>query len=171
MARADDSTGGGEPDPFEDRAFACVGHFDGACEPVNPGGHGGWGFVIRELEAGRPGRELVTGSGYIAASRATTNNVAEYKAALECVRAWIRLERTTPLLLCGDSKLVVMQMRGLWQVKQGAYVTVHRELRALVDAQAPALHWHWVPRDRNERADELSKIELVARGIAIPVRR
>jgi len=53
------------------------------------------------------------------------------------------------------------------QVRQGAYVPVHRELRALVDAHALALQWQWVPRDANVRADELSKVELVKRGIEI----
>ena len=158
-----------EPLQFAD--FECVAHFDGACEPVNPGGHGGWGFVIRAVEDGQLGAELATGAGYIPAGRQTTNNVAEYTAALEAVRAWLRLERSTPLLVCGDSKLVIMQMRGQWQVKQGAYVPVYRELRALVDAHALAVKWQWVPRDQNARADELSKIELVKRGIPITVRR
>ena len=104
--------------PFAD--FECIAHFDGACEPVNPGGHGGWGYVIRAVEGAQLGAELACGSGYIPASRQTTNNVAEYTAALEAVRAWLRLARSTPLLVCGDSKLVIMQMRGEWQLEHEA---------------------------------------------------
>jgi ribonuclease HI len=164
------SPGDGRDEAFQFADFECVAHFDGACEPVNPGGHGGWGYVIRAVEDTRLGAELAAASGYIPAGRHTTNNVAEYTGALEAVRAWVSLQRSTPLLVCGDSKLVIMQMRGAWQVKQGAYVPVYRQLRALVDAHALAVKWQWVPRDQNARADELSKIELVKRGIPIAYR-
>jgi probable phosphoglycerate mutase len=130
-------------------------NFDGACEPTNPGGWGGWGFVIHTPT----GEELLARGGLLPRGPAMTNNVAEYTAALECVRAWIELR--------GDSKLVVEQMCGRWQVKQGAYVAVHRELRALLGAHTVAVTWTWIPRTQNARADELSKQELVKAGVKI----
>lgn len=140
-----------------------IANFDGACEPRNPGGWGGWGFVIY----GPDGDEIATGAGLLPKGPAMTNNVAEYTAALECVRAWTSLGNREPLLIRGDSKLVVEQMLGNWQVKAGAYVTVHRELRALVDAHQLPLRWQWIPRDQNARADELSKQELVRNDVEI----
>jgi ribonuclease HI len=142
-------------------------NFDGACEPTNPGGWGGWGFVIHTPT----GDELLARGGLLPRGPAMTNNVAEYTAALECVRAWIELRSElgpdARLELRGDSKLVVEQMCGRWQVKQGAYVAVHRELRALLDAHALAVTWTWIPRAENARADELSKQELVKAGVKI----
>lgn len=144
-----------------------VAHFDGACEPVNPGGFGGWGFVI----VSEAGEELVARAGLLPRGPSMTNNVAEYTGALECVRAWIELARAESLLVRGDSKLVIEQMSRRWQVKGGAYVPVYRELRALVDAHGLAVTWQWIPRDENARADELSKLELEKRGIPIARRR
>jgi hypothetical protein len=46
---------------FQFADFECVAHFDGACEPVNPGGHGGWGYVIRAVDDGRLCAELAAG--------------------------------------------------------------------------------------------------------------
>ena len=143
-----------------------VAHFDGACEPRNPGGFGGWGFVICDPS----GVEVSTGSGLLPKGPEMTNNVAEYTAALECLRAWIGLERRGGIVVHGDSKLVIEQMSRRWQVKQGAYVAVYRELRALVDAAKPDVAWEWVSRDLNARADELSKRELIQHGVVIAKR-
>ncbi len=140
--------------------------FDGACEPRNPGGWGGWGFAICDAA----GSELAIGNGVLERGPAMTNNVAEYTAALECVRAWLGLGLDGLLVVRGDSKLVVEQMMGRWQAKAGAYLPVHRELRALVQTSGAAVTWEWIPRDQNARADELSKQGLLERGIAIAVR-
>lgn len=147
-----------------------IAHFDGACEPVNPGGTGGWGFVICDPD----GKEFATGSGLLEPSRAMTNNVAEYTAALETVYTWhkLGLARGEHLRICGDSKLVVEQMRGRWSVKGGAYVETYLLLRDFIKECGPMfLEWQWVPRLQNARADELSKRELLARGVKITERR
>lgn len=143
-----------------------LANFDGACEPYNPGGWGGWGFAIWDPA----GTEIASGHGVLDKGQGMTNNVAEYTAALECVRRWIALEIAEPLSIRGDSKLVIEQMCGRWKVKQGAYVPVHHELRALVDASSAVVTWTWVGRDDNARADELSKLGLIARGVGITVR-
>lgn len=138
-------------------------NFDGACEPINPGGWGGWGFAIVD----GAGAEVLARGGVLERSAAMTNNVAEYTAALECVRAWLELGIDGPILVRGDSKLVIEQMSGRWKAKQGAYLAVYRELRELVDRTAVRVTWAWVPRTENARADELSKQELVRRGVRI----
>ncbi|HWB81427.1 MAG TPA: reverse transcriptase-like protein, partial [Nannocystaceae bacterium] len=104
-----------------------IGHFDGACEPYNPGGWGGWGFAIWDPSA----TEIASGYGVLEKGRGMTNNVAEYTAALECVRRWIALAIAGPIVVRGDSKLVIEQMSGRWKVKAGAYVAVYRELCVL----------------------------------------
>jgi ribonuclease HI len=136
-------------------------YFDGACEPRNPGGNGGWGFVIQTTD----GIEVSSGCGFMPARPDMTNNVAEYTAALMAIHRWLEHTTTDVLIMRGDSKLVVEQMAGRWQVNSGAYVPVYRELRALVDLHQLHVEWEWIPRAQNTRADLLSHTELKARGI------
>lgn len=140
-------------------------NFDGSCEPKNPGGTGGWGYVI--YDATRPDHELATGYGLLPASPTMTNNVAEYTAALECLRRFVALELDGSLVLRGDSKLVIEQMSGRWRVKAGHYIPVYREAAALVLAHRIPVRWEWVPRELNSRADELSKQGLHERGVPV----
>jgi len=129
------------------------GYFDGSCEPVNPGGSGGWGFVLYDPS----GTKLADGHGAMRPRPDMTNNVAEYAAAGAAVKRYRELGRRGPLLLMGDSKLVVMQMKGIWHVKQGAYVPVHRRLRDLLASCPFQVQWEWIPRHVNATADELSR--------------
>ena len=138
-----------------------LAYFDGACEPKNPGGTGGWGFVIFDSE----GTELASNCGAMRARPEMTNNVAEYAAAGAAIKAYKEMSRPGPLLLHGDSKLVVMQMTGKWQVRQGAYVPVYERLVDLVRSCSFEIFWEWVPREQNSIADRLSKKALRHHGI------
>jgi ribonuclease HI len=140
---------------------------DGACEPVNPGGTGGWGFIIKD----EAGNLLTSGYGALEAGPEMTNNVAEYMSGAMCVKAYRQLGRPGPLLIRGDSKLMVMQMRGEWKVKAGAYVKVYRKLKDLVAACTFQIQWEWVPREQNGEADELSKKGILEVGGRIQDRR
>jgi len=139
-----------------------IGYFDGACQPENPGGHGGWGFVIRDDN----GKVIAEGSGYLPQKKWMTNNVVEYSAALAALVAYKKLGRTCGLKLHGDSKLVVMQVKGKWGAKKGAYLPVYEKLKAFLSGCPFRVEWIWVPREQNQEADDLSKRELVKRGIA-----
>lgn len=143
------------------------GFFDGACEPRNPGGTGGWGFVLFSAS----GEKLTESFGLLRAKPSMTNNVAEYIAAGCAVKAYRELGRDGPLLLHGDSQLVVKQMQGQWQVRSGAYIRVYDRLRSLLTECGFTVQWKWVPREKNQLADDLSKKALVDAGIRIPERR
>lgn len=140
-------------------------YFDGATQPINPGGHCGWGYVVLNWAGDR----LAEGSGYIPAGPDTSNNVAEYTAALECLRAVIQLRPPTrQVMIFGDPKLVIQQITGRWRVRGGLYVPSYRKLRALVDqTDGLEIDWRWIPRDENSEADELAHDELRRRGIPI----
>lgn len=147
-----------------------VAYFDGACEPTNPGGTGGWGFVIYDAA----GNRLASDSGTIPARPSTTNNVAEYVAARRAIGAYTTLGRPGPLEMRGDSKLVIEQMAGRWRIKAGAYVHAARDLRQFVTDLAKVgmvVTWEWIPRERNGEADDLSKAKLREAGIAIVLER
>ena len=133
-----------------DTRYQVLANFDGSCAPVNPGGVGGWGFVLH-------GDSPIAGYGSLPASPEMTNNVAEYTGALEAVTAYVWHGFTAPLVVRGDSKLVVQQMSGLWRVKHGHYVPIYQRLRDLIDAYEVDVRWVWVPREDNKEADLLSR--------------
>jgi ribonuclease HI len=141
-------------------------YFDGACEPVNPGGTASWGAVAYR---GRRTSRLWEGYGVYEPETpgATSNNVAEYRGFL-AVLNWLSgnwEEWGEPATICGDSKLVVEQMLGRWRIKDGLYLPHAEEARSLLGmfSQKPAIQW--VPRDQNGEADRLSKLALEEIGV------
>ena len=92
----------------------------------------------------------------------TTNNVAEYRALLLGIDLAKELG-AAEVELVGDSSLIAHQVRGEWKVKQA-------HLRPLREQAVKALEslGKWsitnVPRDQNERADELLNEALDSRA-------
>lgn len=135
---------------------------DGACEPINPGGTGGWGSYVKK------GDEVWwEGSGVIPASPETSNNVAEYMALLKTLEWALNLElKDEEILIQSDSKLVINQMFGTWRIKDGFYVLTAIQAKELLK-KFSNIKGKWVPREANQKADELSKRELLKEGIKI----
>lgn len=113
----------------------------------NPG-PAGFGAVVRDAETGAV---LAERSGSLGV---TTNNVAEYSGLIAGLSAAAELGANSVRVLM-DSKLVIEQMSGRWQIK-------HPGLRPLA-AQAAALQsrfdhvdYEWIPRAENGHADELA---------------
>lgn len=119
-------------------------YFTGLCEP-NPGGVMAWGFVI-DADG-----DLVTKAAVRSTCEANTNNVAAYYAFGLLVREVVDLlsaseakrKRFAGLHVRGDSKLVVEQINGQWQVKAEALAPLHRRcLELLKDTGQPwVLEW------------------------------
>lgn len=82
-----------------------------------------------------------------------TNNVAEYRALIEGLKA---AERFHPnRLVCHlDSELVVKQLNGEYRVKMPALQAYVDEIKTLSDALADVVFTH-IPREDNYRADAL----------------
>lgn len=139
-----------------------IGYFDGSIGPVNPGGTGGWGFVLRDWS----GASLGEGSGRVAPSLGLTSKTMEYVAAGMLLKTYMALKLPGPLLVRGDSRLVVMQMRGDWQVREGSYVETYHRVQGLLKKCAFAVQWEWVPHDQNMQADTLSKQVIKEVGIS-----
>lgn len=136
--------------------------FDGACAPFNPGGHMGLGCVVQE------GKQVVYEyAGYVEQNINNSNNVAEY-LALENALDFV-LEngyQDDTIFVRGDSKLVINQMIGSWNIKEGKYVDV--ALRCLEKKkQIKNIRFQWNLREFNKRADELSNVEFIKRGIKL----
>ena len=123
--------------------------YDGLCEPVNPNGYACFGVV-----AYKDGHEVYTAATFIGVGQGMSNNVAEYEALRHALRyatehGWRGVE------VRGDSKLTVEQVTGRWSVKTEHLRPYVTECKALLQALGGSLGW--VPRDHNERADELSR--------------
>lgn len=94
-----------------------------------------------------------------------TNNVAEYRGLIAGLRAAAELgARTVAVRL--DSKLVVEQMSGRWQVKHPDMKPLARTAMELVRGFS-RVTFEWIPRARNSHADRLANAAMDA-GTAGP---
>ncbi len=126
----------------------------------NPG-PAGYGAVVRDARTGEVLAEVSESLGI------TTNNVAEYSGLIAGLRAAAGLAPGADVEVRLDSKLVVEQMSGRWQVK-------HPGIRPLAaSAQDLArrfgrVSYSWVPRARNAHADRLANeaMDAAAQGKA-----
>ena len=129
--------------------------FDGACEPVNPGGTASFGVVIKD----NAGTVLVKEHGIAGKGSAMSNNVAEYAGVLHILK---NLAPRPPgrVTIHGDSNLVINQLNGRWRIRKGLYLTIAIQTKELL-ADLRGLGWQisfcWIPREQNEECDALSK--------------
>jgi broad specificity phosphatase PhoE/ribonuclease HI len=83
-----------------------------------------------------------------------TNNVAEYRGLIAGLSEAANVGATEVAVFM-DSKLVVEQMSGRWNVKHPELAQLHREARALA-SKFERVSYTWIPRARNSHADRLA---------------
>lgn len=131
------------------------GWFDGACEPVNPGGVATWAYVVRDGgRAGAKGPPRASGEGLVEGPPASrTSNVAEYWGLAHLLqRILAEGWQAEPWVLHGDSRLVVKQASGEWQAHRPHLAALRTHVHALL-AQVPGARLVQVPREANAEAD------------------
>lgn len=126
--------------------------FDGACEPINPGGTMGWGWRIIS-----PVGHVTSGHGGLSAAQFNTNNVAEWNGVLAGLRKLGEVGVQGSLLIRGDSKLVINQLTGRWKCKTDKLAVFRDEARKILEQSGLKWQAEWCPREQNEACDELSK--------------
>lgn len=139
-------------------------YFDGLCEP-NPGGVATYGFVIR-----RAGRVLHNGHGLACPPRTPqcTNNVAEYTGLLKALEHLAALNVQEPVVVRGDSELVLRQLSGVYKVKSPLLAPLYERVRELA-ARLPAVRFEHVAREANAEADRLTRLAFAEyAGRALP---
>jgi len=115
----------------------------------NPG-PAGYGAVV--TENGKIVAELFDVIGV------ATNNVAEYSGLLAGLSHIHQLDKDATIEVAMDSKLVVEQMSGRWQIKHADMRDLAKQCR---DAHTPSLvTYSWIPRDENSHADRLANKAL-----------
>ncbi|XP_076909023.1 uncharacterized protein LOC143601367 [Bidens hawaiensis] len=127
----------------------CILEFDGASKG-NPGPAGA-GAVLR-TEDGNLVCRLREGLG------TTTNNVAEYRAMILGLRYALR-KGFTSIRVLGDSKLVCMQVQGLWKVKNQNISKLYEEAKKLKD-RFVCFQIDHVLRDLNSDADTQANLAV-----------
>lgn len=109
------------------------------------------------------GAVVLSPDGEVLAERAAaigvaTNNVAEYGGLIAGLQAALELG-AHEVDVRMDSKLVVEQMAGRWQVKHPSMKPLAAQAAALV-RQFDRVSFTWIPRERNARADRLANSAL-----------
>lgn len=135
--------------------------FDGGCGPINPGGHATAGAVIYDENK----RLVWEFSEYLGCGVTFSNNVAEYAAFLAlCLRLEKIMTPGDEIVIHGDSDLVVKQMTGRWRIKNGLYVPLARQARSALNylhslsrMASGSVEVKWIPRSKNEEADQLAR--------------
>lgn len=129
----------------------------------NPG-PAGYGSVVWTAD-----RSTVLAESKQAIGRAT-NNVAEYRGLIAGLEEAAKLG-ATEVAVSMDSKLVVEQMSGRWQVKHPDLAALNATARGLA-SRFGRVSYTWVPREKNSYADRLAneamdaaaEAEAAARG-------
>jgi len=113
------------------------------------------------------GAAVFTTDGSLLAERAegigvTTNNVAEYKGLIAGLEAARELD-ADEVDVRMDSKLVVEQMSGRWQIKNEALKPLAATASALAAGFAE-ITYTWIPRAQNAHADRLANEAMDAQA-------
>ena len=112
----------------------------------NPG-PAAYGTVVRDAASGAILAELAEYLGE------ATNNVAEYRGAIAGLAFARQVDPEATVEMRLDSKLIVEQMSGRWQVKSPDMRALAMQARG---AFPPGqVTYTWVPREQNRRADAL----------------
>ena len=130
-------------------------YFDGACEPVNPGGIATFGFVIykdREMVKAEKGLACEPFSSY------ASNNVAEYTAMIKALEFMVKnglCGESVHVTVKGDSQLTIRQMNGIYAVRAPRIIPLFKRAKELTK-KIKHIRFIWVPREQNTVADDLS---------------
>ena len=145
------------------RIMNCTLHFDGSCWP-NPDGLARYGFHFQRDDL------IVADHGEIGNGKGMSNNVAEFDALARGLRcAYFHTLVGDRLLVRGDSQLVVKVMNRQWRT--GADKLYFPFFEQAMEAEKECykyfsdISYEWIPREKNEICDELSKAHL---RVAVP---
>ncbi|MGC4864087.1 bifunctional RNase H/acid phosphatase [Micromonospora sp. DT53] len=119
----------------------------------NPG-PAGYGAVVRDPDTGEVLAERSESLG------TATNNVAEYQGLIAGLTAAAELG-AAEVDVRMDSKLVVEQMCGRWQIKHPGLRPLAAQAAALV-GRFSAVRFSWIPREQNRHADALANAAMDA---------
>lgn len=124
----------------------------------NPG-PAGYGALVRDADSGQLLAEVAEAIGR------ATNNVAEYRGLIAGLIAAAEIDPAAEVEVRMDSKLVVEQMSGRWQIKHAGMRGLALRAAELARGFTSVRYVH-IPRERNRHADRLANeaMDAAARG-------
>ncbi len=111
----------------------------------NPGEAGAGVFIMRD---GKPLEKIARYLG------TTTNNIAEYTAAIIGLEHAVKLGASRVRLIA-DSELLVKQLNGIYRVKNEGLKPLHVKAKELI-ARIGSVEVQYTPRENNKEADALA---------------
>jgi ribonuclease HI len=111
----------------------------------NPGEAGAGVFIMQD---GKPFEKIARYLG------TTTNNIAEYTAAIIGLEHAVKLGASSVKLLA-DSELLVKQVKGLYKVKNEGLKPLYAKVKELI-AKIGSFEVQYIPREMNREADALA---------------
>ncbi len=133
------------PPPAEIKTGILI-HFDGANEPINPGGTSACGWLIY-----RDGIEIQREHRIVQKGGNSTHNQAEWCGLGFALKAVNDLGLDGPIVIRGDSQLVIFQLTRKWKCKiERLRLYRNRCFELLAGKQWTA---EWVPCEMNAEAD------------------
>lgn len=125
----------------------------------NPG-PAAYGAVLKDADTGAVIAEDGTAIGV------ATNNVAEYSGLIAGLELAAAYAPGATVAVRMDSKLVIEQMSGRWQVKHADMKPLHAKARSLAPGGTT---FTWMPREENSHADRLANEALdgVRSGVTV----
>lgn len=137
---------------------------DGACDNTNKNQENkisSYGFVVLDGE----GNEIYKEHGVIAKGELATSNVSEHGAILKALE-WVESKGVAGAVsVLSDSQMSIYQHLGKTTVCKkgekpyGKYYRLARIITDRIKKNNIALDFKWIPREQNEIADKLSKID------------
>ena len=128
--------------------MSCILFFDGACRR-NPGPMAiGVVLMKNDKKLGELSRYIGTG----------TNNIAEWTSLIEGLKL-ATAHGCKELEVCGDSQLVIRQIKGQYKVKSGNLIPLFNEAKKLC-GNFKVINFKWINREDNARTDTLSNNAL-----------
>lgn len=124
----------------------------------NPG-PAGYGAVVRDAATASV---LAERAGFLGVA---TNNVAEYQGLIAGLEAARRIDPGAAITVRMDSKLVVEQLSGRWQIKHPDMKQLAVRAKELCEGTDVA--FEWVPRASNKAADALANEAMDSRSAVI----
>ncbi len=111
----------------------------------NPGESGAGVYILQD---GEPFEQIARYLG------TTTNNVAEYTAAIIGLEHAVKVGARR-VSLFADSELMVKQINGQYKVKNEGLKPLHAKARDLI-ARIGSVEVQYIPREKNREADALA---------------
>ncbi|XP_027337215.1 uncharacterized protein LOC113850890 [Abrus precatorius] len=85
-----------------------------------------------------------------------TNNIAEYEACAIRIQAAIE-SKIKILEVCGDSALVIHELKGEWETRDAKLIPYQAYIRELVE-YFDEITFHYIPREENQLGDALATL-------------